>query len=400
MSLGHLDGGHIVLKNSRLAALTVRWRKRRLYSRLRQYLPMAEPVPVDDRGAIEDAEPVYIDWPVGVRKPRVGVVQDCEPYHPRWTKYVRFLKHNGFEYGIFNLHAHDWLKKVQEFDVIIGSASSEFWDLEETRRKYHFIETYLAKATYPSHEHVALYEDKELEACIAETFGIPFAKTYVSHDRNDASRLIETLTYPVVAKTFPASGSIGVELIHNLHQARRLVDQAFAHNGRKSHLVAMRQKNYVYLQEFIPNDGYDLKVIVVGNRVFGFYRRTPSGDFRASGMNLIERRELPEEAMRLALQTYRVVKSPTLGVDIIRGLDGAYHVIEMSPITQVRFRESLRVNGVSGVYVLGGDGSFRFEPGRYWIDELALCEFFLHSYLPKLALARPDAGVSLEVRDE
>lgn len=368
--------------DSKLAAMTLRWRKRRTYSRLRQYFPMTEPKPIDDRDVSDDADIVTIDWPSNLPKPRCGIVQDREPYHARWTKYRRFLDNNGFEYGIYNIHACDWLAQAQDYDVIVGSPSSEFWDLEETRKKYHFIETYLGKATYPSAAHMMLYEDKELEAYIGQAFRIPFAKTYVSHDRSDARRLIETLQYPVVSKTFPSSGSIGVELVHSVHEARRIVEQAFSNNGRVSHLVALRQKNCVYFQQFVPNDGYDLKVIVVGKRLFGFFRKAPKGDFRASGMNLIERRELPEDAMRVALQANRAVKSPALGVDVIRGLDGLYRIIEMSPITQVRFRESLRVDGIPGVYVADEGGSFRFEPGRYWVDELALREFLIQSYLP------------------
>ena len=56
--------------------------------------------------------------------------------------------------------------------------------------------------------------------------------------------------------------------------------------------------------------------------------------------------------MRVALLANRVVKSPVLGVDLIHGLDGVYRIIEMSPLNQVRFRESLLVNGVAGVYIL------------------------------------------------
>lgn len=369
--------------DSKLATLTAKWRKRRLYSRLRQYFPMAQPPLVDDRETCDDSDPVELDWPMGVRKPRFGIVQDHEPYHPRWTKYRRFAECNGFEYGIFNIHARDWLEEAQNYDVIVGSPSSEFWDLEETRKKYHFVETYLGKATYPSAAHMMLYEDKELEAYISETFGIPFAKTYISHDPDDARQMIETLQYPVVSKLYPASGSFGVELVHDVREARRIVEQAFSRNGRKTHLVAMRQKNYVYFQEYIPNSGYDMKVIVVGRQLFGAYRMVPKGDFRASGMNLIERRSLPEEAMRIALHANSVVQSPALGLDMICGLDGTYRIIEMSPLTQVRYTEMLHVNNVAGVYLFDDDGSFHFEPGRYWVDELALREFVLHSYLPR-----------------
>ncbi len=385
-------------KESKLSSMTRRWRKRRLYARLRQHLPMAELACIDDHEAVDAVEPAVIDWPAGLCKPRCGVVQDPGPY-PRWTKYRRFLEHNGFEYGIYNLHAHDWLEKVQGYDVIIGMPSSEFWHLEETRRKYRFIQAHFGKTTYPSPEHAALYEDKELEACLAEICGMPFAKTYVSHDRNDAHCLVDTLTYPVVSKTFPASGSIGVELVRNRQAAHRLVEQAFSSTGRKSHMVALRQKNYIYLQEYIPSDGYDLRVIVVGNRLFGNYRKAPEGDFRASGMYLGEFRALPEEAMRIALQVNAFVKSPAMAVDMLHSPDGAYRIIEMSPITQVQNSEWLQVDNVAGAYIFDND-SFTFQPGLYWIDELALREFFLGSYLPRAIQGGLHAGVALEVQDK
>ena len=66
-------------------------------------------------------------------------------------------------------------------------------------------------------------------------------------------------------------------------------------------MISYRQKNLVCFQEFIPNDGYDIRVIVVGNQIFGFYRKVPQGDFRASGMNIEEMRELPVEAMKINL---------------------------------------------------------------------------------------------------
>lgn len=43
------------------------------------------------------------------------------------------------------------------------------------------------------------------------------------------------------------------------------------------------ERGYVYLQEFIPNDGYDMKVVVIGDKLSGLIRAVRSHDFRASG---------------------------------------------------------------------------------------------------------------------
>jgi glutathione synthase/RimK-type ligase-like ATP-grasp enzyme len=373
-----------MIERLRQNASLLRLRKTPLYARLRQYFPMAKAECLDDRSRFDDAELVSIDWPSNVTKPRFGIVRDCEEF-PRWTKYCRFLDNNSFGYDICDIHAHDWIENVRQFDIVVGFVSCWPWDLEEVRKKYLFLEKFLGIATYPSPDHAYLYEDKILEVYISEVCGIPYAKTHVSHDKDDALRLIQELQYPVVSKIVPASGSVGVELITTPKHARRVVEHAFSTAGRKSHMVSSRQKNYIYFQDFVPNDGYDIRVMVIGNWAFGYYRRAPEGDFRASGMHLVEKRELPEEAMKIALDANKAIRSPMLVVDMLHGLDGKYYVIEISPVCRTESPEQLHVDGIPGVYIFEDDGSFRFEPGKYWVHELALREFLLTDYLKRVS---------------
>ena len=306
-------------------------RKTMAFSRLRQYLPMPEPRPVDDSARMGEAELVRIDWPQGLPKPRIGLVKDLDRV-PRWTKYRRFLETNGIPHEIYDLHAHDWIEKAAPLDAVINVVSNDLDRLEETRVKYHFLERTLGKRCYPSADQVLLYENKSLEAFIAEGCGLPFAKTYISHSREDALAMIEAAPYPLVSKIDHSSGSLGVELVPDVRGASRIVRQAFSRAGRKVHVPWRRQKGYVYFQEFVPNDGFDIRVILVGDRAFGYYRRVPKGDFRASGMNTVERRGLPEEAIRVALEVQRHVDSPQLVVDMVHGLDGRFVIVEYSII--------------------------------------------------------------------
>jgi glutathione synthase/RimK-type ligase-like ATP-grasp enzyme len=355
-------------------------RKMKLYSRFRQHFPQPEYY-LDDRGRFSDAEKVLIDWPKERQKPHIGVVRDPGPY-PRWTKYCRFLDNNSFEYDIFSLHSHDWIEKANQLDIIVGMCSSEHNRLLETREKYHFLETYLGKTCYPSAAHVMLYENKRLETYISWAKNIPFAKTMISHDKQDALLSLDKLSYPLISKIDPSSGSFGVDFVRSKNKARKIVKKAFSGIGRQTHLPYNKQKNYVLFQEFIPNDGYDIRVIVVGNLIFGYYRKVLDGDFRASGMNLVEKRELPGEAMKIALMVNNIIKSPMLVVDMLHGLDDKYYIIELSPFCQMETPAQLHVRGVPGVYVFEDGGSFHFEKGRYWVAELALREFLLSDYIP------------------
>lgn len=359
------------------------------YARWRRYFPMAEDPYVDDRDKLDVAEVVNIDWPEVVKKPRVGVVKD-RGHYPRWTKYFRFLENNAFPYCLYDIHSHDWLDKARDFDVVVGIVHGEVSNFREIQEKYYFLETGLGIKCYPSSAHAFLYEDKMLEAYLSQLLDIPYAKTYISHLKEDALALTEMLKYPLVSKVSPSSGSVGVELLRTPKEARRVVRAAFSRNGRKVHVPYFRQKDYVYFQEFIPNDGYDIRVIVVGNWAFGYYRKAPKGDFRASGMgeSTWEKRALPEEAIRVAWKANQRIQSPLLAVDMVHGRDGRYTIIEFSPFCQLDSPEELMVNGVPGVYIVEESGGIRFQEGRYWVAELALREFFVHDYLPAV-LARP-----------
>ncbi len=361
-----------------------RLRKSMAFSRLRQRLPMREVQYVDDGARLDGAETVRIDWPQNVAKPRVGLVRDIGEY-PRWTKYRRFLETNGFPYDLYDIRSHDWIERARPFDVVIGIISNELDHLEEIRVKYHSLEAFLGKACYPSAAEAVLYENKCLEAYISDISGIPYARTWISHSKEDALGMLAKARYPLVSKVNQSSGSMGVELVPTPRKARRVVRQAFSRNGRGVHVPWYRQKNYVYFQEFVPNDGYDLRVILVGNWAFGYYRKVLKGDFRASGMGDVEKRDLPEEAIRIARRVQQSVRSPQIVVDMVHGLDGRFAIVEFSIICQVETAEQLKVDGVPGVYVIGDNGELHFEKGRYWVHELALRQFLLDDYLPRVA---------------
>jgi glutathione synthase/RimK-type ligase-like ATP-grasp enzyme len=351
------------------------------YARIRQYFPLPElHYYNDDMERLATANPITIKWPAGVPKPLFAIIKDYEKF-PRWTKYVRFLEQNGFPYEYFDLSAHDWLEKARKFDIFVGILSSHLYHLQEMRKKYFTLETYLGKACFPSTAHILLYEDKTLECYISDTCDIPYAKTYISNEKQDALRLVDHLNFPMIHKMDPGSGSLGVELVRDRKQARKIVQQAFSMTGRATHSLYFRQKNYVYFQEYIPNDGYDIRVLIIGNWVFGYYRKVLEGDFRASGMNIIEKRELPEEAIRIAWKTNQVIKSPMLVVDLVHGLDGKYTIIEFSPICQVEKPAQLAIRDIPGAYIIENEG-IRFIEGKFWVHELALREFLQKDYLP------------------
>ena len=346
--------------------------------------------PFEDGPGLEDAEQVLLAWPAGVRKPHVGLVRDIDAY-PYWTKYRRFLQANDIPFGIYDIHRSSWLHDARRFDMVVWRPMSYPYELEECRRKFHILETELGMLCYPSVAEVWLYEDKITQYELLRHHGLPVIDTFVSHSETEVTEHLATCDYPLVWKITAGSGSFGVELLRGRRIAERWVRRVFDFAGRRTYWPYVGQKNYVYLQKFIPDAGPDIRVIVVGSTVFGYFRDVPKGEFRASGMHTERYDPPPAEAMCLARRVAETLDLPHVAVDMITDAAGNdLRIIEISSFMQVDLLAQLRRDGVSGVYVFDGPGDeHRFVPMRAWSQELALKLVLETRWLPR---ERPAGG--------
>lgn len=350
------------------------WSVRNTLKDLFQKAPASYQI-LDDRSEWDNAEQVLIPWPIDYPKPRVGLVQDRkEP--PYWTKYERFLRNNQFPFEYYDIHRSDWLAKSKQFDVIIWATEGVSPEIEEHKRKAYILEKSCGKVCFPTYDTLMWNEDKIYQYDWLRMSNYPVVETFISHSLAETLQRIPQLDYPLVTKVSVGAGSLGVELVKDARQAEKIARQVFSSVGRKTYWSFSRQKGYVYFQKYQPNAGYDLRVIAVGNRVFGYYRDVPQGEFRASGMGLVRKGALPEDAVNLAMHMIKKLDLVIAAVDMLLDPAGKLHIIEMSSCIQVDTAGQLHVDGIPGSYVFDQVGAFQFEPGKFWIQELALKEFF------------------------
>jgi glutathione synthase/RimK-type ligase-like ATP-grasp enzyme len=329
--------------------------------------------PVENDPELDDAEHVLLDWPAGVRKPFVGLVRDIDRY-PYWTKYRRFLQTNDIPFEIYDIHRSSWLQEAQRFDMVVWRPMSFPHELEECRRKFRILEAQLGMLCHPSFAEARLYEDKVTQYDLLKYHGLPVIDTFISNSEEEVLEYLTTCDYPVVWKITAGSGSVGVELVPDRRVAERWVRRVFSITGRRTYWPYAGQKNYVYLQKFVPDASYDLRVLVVGSMVFGYYRDVPKGEFRASGMRLVRWDPPPREAIVLARRVARVLDLPFVAVDMLPDAEGnGLRIIELSTFVQVDTLDELRQDGVAGTYVFDGESDdYRFSPARSWPQEVAL----------------------------
>ncbi|NOZ38895.1 MAG: RimK family alpha-L-glutamate ligase [Planctomycetes bacterium] len=101
----------------------------------------------------------------------------------------------------------------------------------------------------------------------------------------------------------------------------------------------------IYLQEFIPHEGCDLRVMVIGDQLLGMRRRHPS-DWRTN-ISLgatAEPLEISDELAQLALRATDAVGTTIAGVDFLPGKDGRLYAIEVNAVPG--WRALARTTGV------------------------------------------------------
>jgi ribosomal protein S6--L-glutamate ligase len=90
----------------------------------------------------------------------------------------------------------------------------------------------------------------------------------------------------------------------------------------------------LYLQQFIENEGFDVRVLVLDGRVLGAMRRRTNGDFRAniSCRGTAEKHAVTDGEARSALAAAEATEARFAGVDLLYGRDGTCYVIEVNAV--------------------------------------------------------------------
>lgn len=339
--------------------------------------------PINDNYRKYEENQVFIDWPVGKEKPFVGLTQDTSE-NPYWTKYAKFLSTNNFTYEIFSYHKSNWLEQAKRFDLVIWSPVSRPSELDELKHKIYILEKIFKKKCFPDYETLLLCDDRIMLTYYLQMNYLPVAKTFISNDYHEIVSEMDSFEYPLVNKITYGAGSKEISLIKNRNQARKIAKRTFSFYGRKTHIAYYRQKNYVYFQEFVEGERIDTRVNIIGNMIFGYYRKPRKGDFRASGSGIVIKEDLPLDVVEVALKTYQKIGKVMLAVDMLKDENGEYKIIEISPFLGVKTPIQLSVKGKSGAYLLKNDGVLEFKEENYWPQELALKTYFEQNYLSNI----------------
>lgn len=161
--------------------------------------------------------------------------------------------------------------------------------------------------------------DKYYTSSLLASRGLPTPKTIVAERFDEAMAAFRELGDVVVKPLFGAGGRGMV----------RISDADVAYRVFRA-LVLTR--SIFYVQEFVPHGDYDLRGLVVGDRVVAAMRRRSDGwRHNVSQGAQPEPIVMDEEATRLCLDASRLLETDYAGIDLLR-TDRGYTVVEVNSI--------------------------------------------------------------------
>ena len=295
----------------------------------------------------------------------IAIHQSKLGYHPRWLQYC---KKNNIPYKLVNCYSNNIISDLKDCFALfwhyhhlnpkdILFAKQLLYSLEQTGVK-----------VFPDFNTGWHFDDKVGQKYLLEAIDAPLVPSHVFYTKQEALQWMGNTSFPKVFKLRGGAGSVNVKLIHTKKEAKKLIQKAF-HNGFKYYdaLGSLKerirkfrdsktdskdvikgfirlfkepefsktigyQRGYIYFQDFIPNNDYDIRVIIIGNKAFALKRMVRKGDFRASGSGDMKfaKEEFDKRCIKIAFTTNNKLNAQCLAYDFVFDKNDVPLIVEIS----------------------------------------------------------------------
>ena len=284
--------------------------------------------------------------------------------------WIAYCKKNNIPFDVIDCYHPDTVQVLKDYNYLLwhlGSFTANSFYMGMATMN---VARGLGVSVFPNYETAWHFDDKISEAMLLKSVKAPMPKSWAFFVLDECMDWLNRFDqFPLVAKLKCGSGSNNVKLLHNHEEAVQYAKQMFLKGIKPNNSVTFKamsnlrsskdlqmikarikripdflgklraakslsvESGYVLFQEFIPNNGYDLKVVVVGDKLSFIVRHTRKGDFRASGGGSIEydKAYVPQNVIDSAFKLSDSLGFQCMGYDyVIDKCDGIGKVIEIS----------------------------------------------------------------------
>jgi hypothetical protein len=285
-------------------------------------------------------------------------------------RFVEILRFNKIDIKIISANDNSFWDTISKCNLFIFQWTHHDYYRQIARTILPIIENHLHIKCFPNFLTNWLYDDKAREFYLLKVKGFPVIDSRVLYESDSAFKFIEQAEFPLVFKLKSGAGSGMVRLVKNKKTARRYINlmfkkgvsykrglpDSFCDKVKKRGLVRTLRiklgeirrrvseyrcfyeedwqihRNYIIFQKFLPENAFDTRVVIIGNRAFAFRRYNRPGDFRASGSNLNEfdQTQIDLNFIQIAFQVSKDLGFVSMAYDFIYDSDMRPAIIEIS----------------------------------------------------------------------
>lgn len=284
--------------------------------------------------------------------------------------YTAILEKNAIDYVIVDSSEEGFWDSIKSVDIFIYRWAQYDHERQIANTILPIIENNYKKKCFPDELTSWLYDDKLRQQLLFQARGLPIIPGHVVFDKKLAEKLVESVQLPIIFKLRNGAASENVSLVKTRSALEALSKKMFTEGiktkmipgtvniknrsfflrlksilrsialylGYKLGYVAnpsvnwQLEKNYLYLQRFLPNNSYDTRITVIGGRAFGFRRWVRDDDFRASGSGKIDydASGIDLKFVKKAFEISKEMNFSCMAYDFLYGESGEVLVCEIS----------------------------------------------------------------------
>lgn len=294
---------------------------------------------------------------------KIAIHDENTGFHPQWIKYCQ---QNGIPYKLVNVYDSEIIQHLEDCDVLMWHHKHyDYKDVLFAKQLLFSLEQ-AGKKVFPDFNTTWHFDDKVGQKYLLEAIHAPLVPSYVFYSKKEALSWIEQTQFPKVFKLRGGAGATNVFLVKNKQRAKQIVKEAFGKGiktfqWRKSMMELWRKFSekqipfsefvkyfvadtffkrnyqklqprafgYAYFQDFIPNNEFDIRVVVIGDKALGEKRLCRKGDFRASGSGVFEYTEIRKDVLSIAFEVAKILRLQSVAFDFIFK-DDKPMIVEMS----------------------------------------------------------------------
>lgn len=295
---------------------------------------------------------------------KLAICNNNSSFSKSW---IEFCENQKVSFKLVNPYSNDIVKEVDDCNVFLWHhQQSDYKDLLFAKELLFALEN-AGKVVYPNFKTGWHFDDKVAQKYLLEAIDAPTIPSYVFYTKREATLWAKSTNYPVVFKLRGGAGGSNVKLVKDFTQNKKIINKSFntGHSGFSSFtrfsdsLKLYKQKKvnfkyvlksmariimpnpitklipkeigYVYYQDFLPNNEFDIRLIIIGGKkAYGMKRLVRKGDFRASGSKNFVYDKIENEILKIGFEVSKKLDLQSVAFDFIYDENKKPRIVEIS----------------------------------------------------------------------